>query len=670
MQDDLRRSQSQGPWSRRWLFFASTFVVCCTAGMAYTFLRPAVYRSTATLTVSRRTTSSVKNPNQGAAEQGLSLVAVQRHVVSDPAIIAQVFDRFAEHLKSEEFKRPDGTVSDFAEVEEMLSAHAVPETNLLELRAEGGRPTELTFLVVTWIDVYLAGHTAAEQKTTASHSSAIHAQLSELKGRVEAKRGELAAFRDTHNIASMQREENRVLARLNGLTRSLANAEEAEAGAAARVDAVKEALDAGHPVSSEETDQLLAEMETRATAAREWLRQREAVYAAEHLAKDKQVAETRAFIDYLVGAIGDRRTELERRELSNAELELATARKTVARIRGELTKQERTASEFTTRFAEHEALNEDLGQLHDLHRQLRERVVQTEVMRYALPPELSVARHASVPERPIRPNYSRDALLSLVGSLLCGLAAVMIDWVATRPPRQSTPLQTLESRTVYYPLVDSQVTGGQAAPAGGNIVDATAGSFSTRALEHRPPRELSSDEVTALLDVSEPATRSLLGLLLSGLSIDELRALNWSDFELAAGAARVSGADARSVTLAPAVVEYLEKYAAARGDTEGLLCRNASSKPLTREAINSLLVSTAHLAELENPAHVDAETLRHTYLAFLVRQGVPLAELEKMVGRIPEQALKKYELLQVPGRRVTAADADLRYPSLTSTPPV
>ena len=122
MQDDAHRSQSRGPWNRRWRLCVTTFVICCTAGMAYTFLRPAVYRSTATLNVSQRTPSSGRSPNDGTAEQGINLVAVQRHVVSDPAMISQVFRRFVEHLQSEEFKRRDGTVPDFAEVEAMLSA--------------------------------------------------------------------------------------------------------------------------------------------------------------------------------------------------------------------------------------------------------------------------------------------------------------------------------------------------------------------------------------------------------------------------------------------------------------------------------------------------------------------------------------------------------------------
>ena len=221
------------------------------------------------------------------------------------------------------------------------------------------------------------------------------------------------------------------------------------------------------------------------------------------LAQNKRVAEIKEFLRLVDGAIQDRRAELDERELSNAETELATAQETVARIRNELTQQEEAVSEFTTRFAEHEAIGEDLRQLESLNRQLQERVVQTEVVREALPPELSVTQNASVSQRPIRPDYSRDALISLVASFVFGLAAVAIDLIATRPVRQSTQLSALETRTVYYPLLGSQTAGGHAAQAIGSIVEPAPGSHSTRA--PLLPSEVKTDRAPSLLRQLEDA---------------------------------------------------------------------------------------------------------------------------------------------------------------------
>lgn len=444
--------------------------------MAFTFLRPAVYLSTATLSVSRRTTSSEQNPAYDTSQQDISILAVQRHLASNPSVIADVFERFAEQFESGNFERADGSVPDFAEVTKMLSAYAVPETNLLELRAEGGQPAELTYLVQTWIDVFLAGQANAERQTAQSTSQAIEKQRNELESRVAAKRDELAAFRETYDIASIQREENRTLARLNGLTKSLAAAEEAEATATARVEALEATLKAGLPIQPSEADQVLAEMETRAAEAHAWLREREAVATSTYLDQDKRVVKVKEFVELLDRAIQERHAKLGERELSNAQLEMAAAQKTVAKLRDELAKQEQVVAEFTTRFAEHEALVEDLRQLESLHRQLQERAVQTEVVREALPPELSVTQNATIPQRPIRPDYDRDALITLGVSLLAALFAVTVDWLETRPRRRPAPMQALETRTVYYPLLDSQVAVGHRMPVVGNLIESAAGS--------------------------------------------------------------------------------------------------------------------------------------------------------------------------------------------------
>jgi hypothetical protein len=76
------------------------------------------------------------------------------------------------------------------------------------------------------------------------------------------------------------------------------------------------------------------------------------------------------------------------------------------------------------------------------------------------------------------------------------------------------------------------------------------------------------------------------------------------------------------------------------------------------------------VAGIKDATCVDAEAIRHTYVAFLARQGLAPDELVTIVGRIPEPALQKYELLQVPGLRLTAADAHLFYTSLAASQPV
>ena len=52
---------------------------------------------------------------------------------------------------------------------------------------------------------------------------------------------------------------------------------------------------------------------------------------------------------------------------------------------------------------------------------------------------------------------------------------------------------------------------------------------------------------------------------------------------------------------------------------------------------------------MEHAGEVTAETLRHTYLAWLVRQGARFAEIGEFIGRLSPAAHHEYLLLAPPG---------------------
>jgi hypothetical protein len=60
----------------------------------------------------------------------------------------------------------------------------------------------------------------------------------------------------------------------------------------------------------------------------------------------------------------------------------------------------------------------------------------------------------------------------------------------------------------------------------------------------------------------------------------------------------------------------------------------------------------AHDAGVEDAVEVTAAVLRHTYVAYLVRQGARLADIERVVGRLPPAAYTDYGRLSPPGAGV------------------
>jgi succinoglycan biosynthesis transport protein ExoP len=60
------------------------------------------------------------------------------------------------------------------------------------------------------------------------------------------------------------------------------------------------------------------------------------------------------------------------------------------------------------------------------------------------------------------------------------------------------------------------------------------------------------------------------------------------------------------------------------------------------EELAYLIINSAHDAELTEPEEISLANLRHTYLMFLLEQGVKLNRMEKMAGYINPAQLALY----------------------------
>jgi succinoglycan biosynthesis transport protein ExoP len=90
----------------------------------------------------------------------------------------------------------------------------------------------------------------------------------------------------------------------------------------------------------------------------------------------------------------------------------------------------------------------------------------------------------------------------------------------------------------------------------------------------------------------------------------------------------------------------------------------ATDRPLDTEDINSLVTSSAYDAGLEQPQSVTPATLRHTYVAFLVRQGLRFSELRHLVGRLSAETLHHLAPLAPDAQRVSIDSVERVLPAL------
>jgi integrase len=277
-------------------------------------------------------------------------------------------------------------------------------------------------------------------------------------------------------------------------------------------------------------------------------------------------------------------------------------------------------------------------------------------------PAIQVLEQAALPTDPWRPLYWRDAAFVLGGALLFALAAMWLVELFNRSEPQPSVVVTQPVFAGALARHPQQAMGFANTRPGVLTVDETP--LLTQA--HALPRELTTDECAALLLAADRDTRCALALLLSGLSPEEAIALRWQDVDPATGVLRIGGGTGRTVQLAAGASRLFERKA---GDDDLPVLPGPSSGGATLESLNAQLLCAAHDAGLEPVQEISSAAARHTYIAFLVRQGARFADLTRWVGPLDADLLSAYSALAPAGVRLEAASIQRDFPALAQIEP-
>jgi integrase len=187
-------------------------------------------------------------------------------------------------------------------------------------------------------------------------------------------------------------------------------------------------------------------------------------------------------------------------------------------------------------------------------------------------------------------------------------------------------------------------------------------------LPHHPslPRELRGEEIDALVWGADHDTRIGMLVLLHGVAPQELMALGWADVDLERRVIRVPGKWSRELQIGGALERELV-VGSASSDSPLLPARG--ERAATLSDVGAALLYAAHDAGIERPSEITPAALRHTYVAFLVRQGIRFADLARLVGAIPSDDLTAYGALAPAGPRVAREAIELVLPALRSREP-
>jgi succinoglycan biosynthesis transport protein ExoP len=626
------------PWFRspRFIIFVTVFLVGTAISLSYLYSRPPIYRCSATVLTTEMTAI-----DRDSSVADIQHVAIQKQILLGEDIIAEILSR----LKASSARAIPPQIS-LADIRRLLDAVPVPETNLVEIRAEGSDVELLRLLIDIWIDVYFDARAEEVKKLTDNTTSIIEGELKGLADRMHAARAELELFRKKNDILSAGREENETLARLNGLTQSLNKALDDEIRAKANLDAVKTAIANHETVVPDEDLSSLQNLEKRLQELREKLAEFDKRFTRDYLNLQPALKVIPTQIEKLEAEIRLKRRDGKKIVLIEAEKNYAAAQQTVREIRARLQEHKDQAAKFTAKFAEYETKKTDLDGLEKLYRETKERLVQIETSHKEKYPQVTVSNGAYLSNEPVRPNYSRDAILAIAGALLLALFCVgIVDYLTPRPEPQSP---VVLSGIHMYPqaagAIDFQQTRGKSLEQPQN-----------KSLASPFYRELTTEELKELLNASSLKGKQLIGLLLSGLTLEEAASLQADQIDSEKGIIALAHSSHRTLHLNRPLKSL---FTQSGGNPVWITESNRSTEDLAA----CLLCAALDLGV--DPLEFSAEAIRHSYILYLVRQGLRLSALEEIVGYIEPLAISEYSTY-APAQKGRSIDAiELLHPAL------
>ena len=644
---------------RRQLVFFGVLALSMLASLGYVFQRPALYLATARW-------QFVFPESNGAAESassaggGAAFLTELQVVTSRPLLekLSAALDAGGASSGLHAGADPVDALQGSIEV------RAVPGTTIVEVRAVGPRPAPLPTAINTLFDLYRRHLDGRYQERSGDDHVKAREEADALAAKVAKQRAAINAFRQRHAIVSGERDENEVLARFKGQSAAFNAANDKRVAAEARLQAMRDAAANGKVSPRARENPALQQLEQRHAQARDELRTMERSYTEAYMTLDPNAKALRARVASLEEQLGQARLAAQQSALTEAEIESSAARSAAEQISGQMSSARRGVQDFSARMAEQRSMQDDLDRLEKLRGAAETRATALEAGSRRSAPSVVVLEPAAMPQQPWQPNYQRDALIAVAGSI--GLAVLSLGVLALLHRPDPPPLAGVLMPPPAWDEIDTRpwVQQRRLGPALSGFALGQPPPPPVGLIPSNPlPRELDDAEITALLDAAAPAMRTVLVALLCGLQDDEVMALDRCDIDPAPPALRLPD---RSVPLTEALLAlFLTAPSPDAKETPDVpLLTDPRGARLGTAEIDASVVFAAHDAGLAKAFEVTPAALRHTFVAHLVRQGARFADLARWTGKIALADLTPYGSIAPATPKRSADQIDPLLPAL------
>ena len=402
------------------------------------YLQPAIYQSQALVL-----TTAATAVDQAHIDADLEHVNIQKQIL----LGQQVLEKTAAALD----ERPNIEHPSVNQLKSLFMVKAVENTNLVQLAAEGPQPAFLQLALDTWIKTYQQIRADYIAQITDKASASIDGEVTRLEQQVRDKRGEMATFRARHDIVSLESTDNEAHARLQGLNTALNAALEEEAKTKAKLDAIQSAIADGKSVVPEADTQSLAVLIEKAERLREQLEAQRSQYTEEYIEFHPTLRNLKTQLAELDEKIRSKEQGGSSFAVQEAENTYGAAHRTVITLQMQLAEHKQKAAEYTSQFAKHKAMEDELLKLEELLQQTKQRLIEIDVKQRQSNPQLDVVDWATLPDKPVRPDYWLEAAIALAGSLALALLTVFITDYLNKEPTLPGSNSVTEIQLYHHP---------------------------------------------------------------------------------------------------------------------------------------------------------------------------------------------------------------------------
>lgn len=643
---DSSDSQHKSFQKRKWQVLLGTFLLFLIAANAVIWSQAPTYQSQAILHLEYL--SQTENEFTELAQR--QITQHQQRLKSNNVL----------SLVADELVQSQGILVNLQTLFDALSADASLTGRIITLKADGSDPLILKPMLDTWVKVYLELVESETQINNSDDFLVAEQQLQLLEIKISEQQQRLQIFARENNITSIERDENRVLSHTKNLGANLDEALAEQAQAQAILDSVLESINSGQAIFGTEDKAKIDETKNRLQQINADLSALSEKYTQTYLQRDPAVVAQKQKANQLENLLEEQIQAAQAEYLLKVKRDLSAAKGKVQQMNVQLVEQNKLAQSFSQNLEQFKRLDDELKALQMQAQTLKSQQVVQEVSK-PFDAKVTLLEPAFIPNFAIGPNYTFYSLVSLVMAVVVAITALLLFSFIFR---QKVPAPA--SHFVVFP----QQTGEAAYPniGYGKNAQITAPDPRVTSEPSKLPsvpqviRLLSMNECQQLFSVANNQGKTLVGLILSGVNIDELLVIQKADFAHDYSMLTIDNAFSRSISIQKELAEAMQE-----------LCKNLKDEQPIWTNIKSLddfvqlLVNIAHDAQISFPEQLSLNVLRHTYLTFLASQGARLNDLEQVAGYTSPRDLALYRNVNQQGKLFDLKQIQTQYPFVVAS---